>query len=108
MARARCPSLRRCPAGHRVEPEAAGGAAVEVVRIQADGVVFGKAKKGFTLTRAGTGFTGLFIDAASGVRVAGNLATGNGFGFVVAGSEHNLTGNRGPTDQSAESRVVLP
>jgi parallel beta-helix repeat protein len=71
----------------------AGGAAERIVRIQAGGVSFGKAAKGFTLT-GGADF-GVVIDAgATGVKVTGNLVTDTNLeAFSVAGSEHTLTRN---------------
>jgi hypothetical protein len=73
----------------------AGGFNTIVVTISASGVVFGKKKKGFTLTHAGAGGSGLDIAAGTnGVRVMGNLVTANsGDGFVFGGSGHVLTGN---------------
>jgi hypothetical protein len=71
----------------------AGGADLNVVRIEFSGTVFGKKKKGFTLTQAGS--SGLFIlPSAAGVRVIGNVAIANGtIGFNVNGSGNVLTGN---------------
>lgn len=72
----------------------AGLAGVDVVLIEpsAGGTVFGKKKKGFTLTLGGNGLD--IAGGTVGVRVAGNLATVNGNkGFRVDGSGHVLTGN---------------
>ena len=73
----------------------AGGGSERVVRIlaEADGAVFGKATKGFTLT--GSADFGLVIDAGTtGVQVGGNLGTTTNLeAFSVAGSGHTLTGN---------------
>jgi len=72
----------------------AGGALVNVVQILANGVVFGRAKKGFTLTGGGDN-DGLRIQNATGVKVAGNVALSNAIaGFTIfGGSGHMLTGN---------------
>ncbi|MBI3660881.1 right-handed parallel beta-helix repeat-containing protein [Candidatus Acetothermia bacterium] len=72
-----------------------------MVRIEASGVVFGKKNKGFTLTGAGGGSSGLVItDGTSGVRVTGNLASANSgvgfvffFGFNDDSSGHQLRDN---------------
>ena len=70
----------------------ARGANIDVVRIQVSGVIFGKKKKGFTLTH---GAEGLFINnGTNGVRVESNLAITNSFdGFNFFGSGHVLNGN---------------
>ena len=72
----------------------AGGINVAVVEIAASGVVFGKNKKGFTLTHSGAG-VGLSIGlGTSGVRVEGNLATANKYvGFFISGNGHQIVGN---------------
>jgi len=70
----------------------AGGASVSVVWIQASGVVFGLAKKGFTLTNGGR--EGVLVEwGTSAVTVAGNLARGVQNGFIVLGSGHRFIGN---------------
>jgi hypothetical protein len=72
----------------------AGGAFISAVRIDlgAGGTLFGKKKKGFTLTG---GTFGLVTDSSiSGVRVTGNLSHSNsGSGFLINGSNHLVTGN---------------
>ena len=71
--------------------DAGGASSLGVVWIQSSGVVFGRAKKGFTLT--GGDYFGLGT-SGSGVTIAGNLATGNrGAGFRVDASGSTLTGN---------------
>ena len=69
-----------------------GGLPGNVVGILASGVVFGRAKKGFTLTG---GISGLVVfSGTSGVSVAGNLATANpNYGFYFDGSGHVGSGN---------------
>ncbi|MBI3460865.1 hypothetical protein HY009_08050, partial [Candidatus Acetothermia bacterium] len=86
----------------------AGLAGVDVVLIEpsAGGTVFGKKKKGFTLTLGGNGLD--IAGGTVGVRVTGNLATVNGNkGFRVDGSGHVLTGNSalGNTDFGIEILV---
>ncbi|MBI1741440.1 right-handed parallel beta-helix repeat-containing protein [Candidatus Acetothermia bacterium] len=73
----------------------ATGHNVDVVRIEASNVIFGQPHKGFTLTGASGGFSGLVIaDGTSGVKVSGNLAIRNsGQGFTFSGSGHVLAGN---------------
>ena len=73
----------------------ATGHDVNVVRIEASNVIFGKPHKGFTITGTGINFSGLVIvDGTNEVKVAGNLATANGNnGFRVNGSGHQFTGN---------------
>lgn len=77
----------------------ASGAAISVVRIEANGVVFGTPKKGFTLTGGAKNscfFGGVLIaSSTNGVQVVGNQAIANGcFGFLVAGGTgHVLRGN---------------
>jgi hypothetical protein len=71
----------------------AGGASLNVVRIAASGVVFGRQKHGFTLT--GGGLAGLEVTAAgTGIRIAGNLAVANASeGFTVASAGNTINGN---------------
>jgi hypothetical protein len=57
--------------------DAGGSTVLAVVRITAASTTFGKAKKGFRVTR---GATGVRVEAA-GVKVVGNHAEGNTFGF---------------------------
>jgi hypothetical protein len=65
-----------------------------VVAIIADGAVFGKPNKGFTLTNGGSAGTGLRV-AANGVTVAGNIAVANlGGGFHMNGSDHDFHDNK--------------
>ena len=73
----------------------ASGAMVDAVRIGADRVVFGKPKKGFTITGANGVYGGLSVFGAARVHVAGNVARDNpssGF-YVNDGTEHVLSGN---------------
>jgi len=70
----------------------AGGAPINVVRTQISGVVFGKARRGFTLTNGGA--EGVLVHGStSAVTVAGNLARGVLDGFVGFGSGHRFIGN---------------
>jgi len=70
----------------------AGGAPINVVRTQISGVVFGKARRGFTLTNGGA--EGVLVHGStSAVTVAGNLARGVQNGFIVLGSGHRFIGN---------------
>jgi parallel beta-helix repeat protein len=67
----------------------AGGAPVDVVRIWANGVTFGKPKKGFTLIRGSSGLK--LYWGSNSVRIAGNLATRNDVGgFVKYGGTGNV------------------
>lgn len=62
----------------------AGGANLITVRISANGVLFGKAKKGFTLARSGV--FGVLVDVDSaGVVVSGVRAVNNRTGFASKG-----------------------
>ncbi len=72
----------------------AGGADLAVVEVSADGVVFGKKKKGFTLTGSGDD-NGLVTDeGTSGIAVAGNRALNNSEdGFQLNGDDHEVTDN---------------
>lgn len=69
---------------------------IDVVGIGAGaaGVVFGKKKKGFTLTGSDDG-SGLFVaGSTAGVKITANLATQNRFaGFAIFGNGHVITGN---------------
>ncbi len=92
----------------------AGGAPRHAICLAADGVVFGKAKKGFTVTGAGNAFAGVFVGASifdtttRGVKVGGNRALGNGFGFLVAGVAAVLTGNESIGAVQAGFYVLAP
>jgi parallel beta-helix repeat protein len=70
-----------------------GGSLLVAVRIFANGVVFGRPGHGFTLTRSGR-TSALAVGGVTGVVVAGNIASHNSDGFVVAGTgnilEHNI------------------
>ena len=91
---------------------------VNGVTIAANGVVFGKPKKGFTITRVGSNAVGVrILDIADGVHVAGNRvidvagtafgvdgveqvvegnrAFGSTIGFDVDGARHSIRGNLG-------------
>lgn len=81
----------------------ASGAPRDLVRIEAPGVVFGKAKKGFTVQNAPAGFVGVLVAGSngSGVVIAGNRALANDSGFVVnAPGGVLVTGN-----QAAHNRI---
>ncbi len=69
----------------------AGGASIGAVRIDVDGVRFGKRNHGFTLT----GALSDGLDAtADRVAIEGNLATGNGQnGFTIVGNGNTIVGN---------------
>ena len=70
----------------------AGGAAIDVVRLDAAGTVFGKKDQGFTLT--GGGVEGLRSQADE-VVIAGNVAVGNGDDGIAVSAQHvTVTDNR--------------
>src|SRR2546428_340511 len=80
------------PAGAGATVLDAGGTLFSIVWIEASDVLFGKPKKGFTLVRGRNGLIHRF--GTSGVRVAGNLATGNGLnGFGFGGAGDVVMGN---------------
>jgi parallel beta-helix repeat protein len=66
-----------------------------VVRISTSKVVFGTPYRGFTITRSGSGISGLVIaPGVTEVRVRGNLARDNGLdGFLIFGNGHTLSDN---------------
>lgn len=67
---------------------------VGVVSIVSSGVVFGKKKKGFTLTSGDDGAGVETRNDTSGVTITANVATRNRFsGFFVHGNGHVVTGN---------------
>lgn len=71
----------------------AGGALVKVVDVDAAGTVFGRAKKGFTLT--GSGDSRGFDSGAPDLTVAGNVAVRNGTdGVRISGDRLVLGGNQ--------------
>ena len=71
----------------------AGGALVRVVDVDAAGTVFGKAKKGFTLT--GSGDSRGLDSSAPDLTVAGNVAVRNGsHGMRISGDRLVLSGNQ--------------
>jgi hypothetical protein len=73
------------------------GNAPTLVEIAADGVVFGRANQGFSLTRSGPNQLqgALEVKALSGVSIAGNTTAHNtGIGFSVEGGSHALSDNR--------------
>lgn len=77
-----------------------GNAALHGVVVAAPGARFGKAKKGFTIARAGR--AGVLVDpAASGVTVSGIRAVRNETGFASKASGLTIRGN--VADANAES-----
>lgn len=68
---------------------------IRAVVIEADGVVFGKSRRGFTLLNSRR--EGVITQDTSNVTVAGNLAIGNGTNgndaFKIAGTGHTITEN---------------
>jgi hypothetical protein len=67
---------------------------VGVVAIFSSGAVFGKKKKGFTLTGGDDGSGLATGNDTTGITIAANVATGNRFsGFFVHGNGHLVTGN---------------
>ncbi len=69
---------------------------VNGVSIVANGTVFGKPKKGFTITRVGADAAGVrILGIAVGVHVAGNRVVDvGGTGFAIDGAQHVVEGNR--------------
>jgi len=69
---------------------------VSGVSIAASGTVFGKPKKGFTITGVGSEAAGVrILGTAVGVHVAGNRVIDvGGTAFAVDGAEHVVEGNR--------------
>jgi hypothetical protein len=82
----------------------AGGAAVSVVRIGADRVVFGKPRKGFTVTGGDMGIGTPFAsdNSLTQASVSGNLALANSSaGFFLRGSGvHRVSGNAAVANQN--------
>jgi len=71
----------------------AGGAPIAVVRIDADGAVLGKKRRGFSFT--GSGDDDGVDSAGSGVRVEASFALANGrTGFSLGGDGGTTLGNR--------------
>jgi hypothetical protein len=78
----------------------AGGASAKVVDIDAAGTVFGKPKKGFTLT--GSGDSRGFDSAAPDLTVAGNITVRNGnHGMRISGDRLALSGNQAAANQGS-------
>jgi len=78
----------------------AGGALVKVVDVDAAGTVFGRAKKGFTLT--GSGDSRGFDSGAPDLTVAGNVAVRNGsHGMRISGDRLVLSGNQAVANGAA-------
>lgn len=75
------------------ELDGGGSTTLDLVRIAASGVVFGRKSKGFTLTK---GRGGVWVRTGfSGVAVAGNVAVANaGTGFLVDGGGNLLEDDR--------------
>jgi nitrous oxidase accessory protein NosD len=72
-----------------------GGNTLEGVSIGGGGVVFGRPRKGFTVTGVGGAGAIRIEQSTSGVRVEGNRAVGNaGTGFVVDGQANVAAGNQ--------------
>jgi len=72
-----------------------GGNTLEGVSIGSGGVVFGRPRKGFTVTGVGGSGAIRVEQSTSGVRVEGNRAVGNaGAGFVVDGQANVAAGNQ--------------
>ncbi len=71
----------------------AGGASATLVRIAVSGVVFGGKKKGFTLTKSGSG--GLVtLSNVNGIRVIGNIVSDINFSaFAINGNNHVISNN---------------
>jgi hypothetical protein len=74
----------------------AGGADTDLVRITANGVVFGKPKKGFTLRNTAFGRDGLIVSGTAGntVVVAGNRVMETNTGFAATAPGVTFTGNQ--------------
>jgi parallel beta-helix repeat protein len=70
----------------------ARGTNLNIVQIELSGAVFGKKKKGFTLTHAG-GSGLVSLSSTAGVRVTGNVAIANGVGFGFNGNGNVFAGN---------------
>jgi hypothetical protein len=71
-----------------------GKADLHTVRLSADGAVFGKKNKGFTITGGGSGDAGLDI-VANGTTVTGHVFVDNPTqGMRVEGARNLITGNR--------------
>lgn len=73
------------------------GTVPTLVSVEADGVVFGRANQGFTLTGAGPTLLqgALEVFTAADVAIGGNVAAGNtGLGFVLLGARANVSDNR--------------
>jgi parallel beta-helix repeat protein len=72
-----------------------GGNTLEGISIAAGGAVFGRPRKGFTVTGVGGAGAIRIEQSTSGVRVEGNRAVGNaGAGFVVDGQANVAAGNQ--------------
>lgn len=72
----------------------ANGTGTGVVTIVSSGVVFGKRKKGFTLTGGDDGAGLETANSTTGIAITGNVATSNRFGgFFVHGNGHVVSGN---------------
>ena len=70
-----------------------GSARVQAaVLIESDDVVFGRRKRGFTITGAGVAIS--CRDTVRNVHIEGNWARGNGVGFFVDGPGTTVVGNR--------------
>jgi len=75
----------------------ANGAILDIVKIKADKVVFGKKHRGFTLTgaRNGSNDKGAGLRAISNfLQISGNISKNNlGVGFDIKGDKHKITEN---------------
>jgi hypothetical protein len=84
-----------------------GGASRDAVQISADGVVFGKKKKGFTLrTNYPTGGQNGLLVEADGVRVEGNIFASNYYGVWIE-SGTGVTVARNLTLLSTEQSMLV-
>jgi len=75
----------------------ANGAILDIIKIEANNVIFGRLNKGFTITGARTGSndkgTGL-LATANQLKISGNISKNNGgVGFDIKGDNHTITEN---------------